>query len=297
MTRILVGAVCLVLTLQSCAGMSNSLGNSANSSGNSANSSGNSGNSSRTSASGNSSGQSGASSGQSNASSQNSSASSQQSSNTSQNSATSVESSQATTAASTNAPITSIVAGSALLLGVSGGILSTVLTAKHRREAKLERERLKQLQQPQPQPMPYPVQPIPLEPGVNQPPPTPLPPPPPMPPPASPPPKPKRTELIDEGPTLDAMVMARAWLLANQLQLSQDLALGAGPTIDDLAGIVGIAPAHRERFGRLLQKHRAQLVFSRDVTPAEAALVMSRVGDVLVADPILRAELPLAERK
>lgn len=274
MTRVRAAVAGVCLALQSCAGMSNSLGNSANSSGNSANSSGNSGGSS---------GQSANSSGQSNASSQNSSASSAQSSDTSRNSATSVESSQATTAASTNAPSTSIVAGSALLLGVSGGILSTVLTAKHRREAKLERERLKQLQQPQP--MPYKVEPIPL------PPPTPPPPPPPQPPPAAPPPKPKRTELIDEGPTLDAMVMARAWLLANQLQLSQDLALGAGPTIDDLAGITGIAPEHRERFGRLLQKHRTALVFSRDVTPREAALVMSRVGDVVVADPILRDAL------
>jgi hypothetical protein len=166
-----------------------------------------------------------------------------------------------------------------------------VLTAKHRREAKLERERLKQLQQPQPQPMPYKVEPIPLQPGVTQPPLTPPPPPPPTPPPAPAPPpkpKPKRTELIEEGPTLDAMVMARAWLLANQLQLSQDLALGAGPTIDDLAGITGIATEHRERFGRLLQRHRKALVFSRDVTPQEAALVMSRVGDVVVADPILR---------
>jgi hypothetical protein len=173
--------------------------------------------------------------------------------------------------------------------------LSTVLTAKHRREAKLERERLKELQlQQQPQPMPYKVEPIPL---------TPPPPPPPMPP-AEPPapapapkPKPKRSELIEEGPTLDAMVMARSWLLANQLQLSQDLALGAGPTIDDLAGITGIAPEHRERFGRVLQKHRAVFTFSREVTPQEAAQVMSRVGDLMVADPILCGSVAsLAER-
>ena len=163
--------------------------------------------------------------------------------------------------------------------------MSTVLTAKHRREAKLERERLKELQlQQQPQPMPYKVEPIPL---------TPPPPPPPMPP-AEPPapapkpkPKPKRTELIEEGPTLDAMVMARSWLLANQLQLSQDLALGAGPTIDDLAGITGIAPEHRERFGRVLQKNRRALAFSHDVTPQEAAQVMARLGDLVVADPVL----------
>ena len=163
--------------------------------------------------------------------------------------------------------------------------MSTVLTAKHRREAKLERERLKELQlQQQPQPMPYKVEPIPL---------TPPPPPPPMPP-AEPPgpapkpkPKPKRTELIEEGPTLDAMVMARSWLLANQLQLSQDLALGAGPTIDDLAGITGIAPEHRERFGRGLQKNRRALAFSHDVTPQEAAQVMARLGDLVVADPVL----------
>jgi hypothetical protein len=114
--------------------------------------------------------------------------------------------------------------------------------------------------------------------------------PPPEPAPA-PKPKPKRTELIEEGPTLDAMVMARSWLLANELQLAQDLALGAGPTIDDLAGITGIPGEHREHFGRVLQRNRRALAFSHDVTPQEAAQVMSRVGDLVVADPVLVADL------
>lgn len=266
MTRVRAAAlgVCLTLGGPGCAGFSRS----SNTSANSANSSGQSGNSS---------GQSGATSQYSNTSSQQSSGSSNQSSANSRNSQTSVESTGATTNATSDAPSSSLVAGSALLLGVAGGIFTTVYTVHRRREARLQREQLKALQQPQP--MPYKVEPIPL---------TAPPPPPPMPP--AEPPKPPRSGLTDEPPTLDAMVMARAWLLANELQLREDLALGAGPTIDDLAGIAGIAPEHRGHFGQVLQRNRQRLLITPEVTPEQAAEVMSRVGDLVMADPILRVD-------
>jgi hypothetical protein len=140
--------------------------------------------------------------------------------------------------------------------------------------------------------VPYKVEPIPLEP---LPPPPPAPPPPPPPAPDAPPPDfqpaPFPQSLRDEaGPTLDAMVMARAWLLANELQLAQDLALGAGPAIDDLAGIAGIAPSRRSHFGRVLQRNRALLLFPHELTPQQAARVMSQVGALLMADPLLRLD-------
>lgn len=85
-------------------------------------------------------------------------------------------------------------------------------------------------------------------------------------------------------------MLARAWLTANQLQLKQDLALGAGPAIDDLAGIAGIPAEHRVHFGRLLQRNRTQLVAPPELTPAQAAHCLSRVGALVMDDPLLRAD-------
>jgi hypothetical protein len=183
-----------------------------------------------------------------------------------------VQSSANSSNATTASPSTSIVAGSALLLAAAGGIITTVYTVHHRSQARLERERLQRLQQAPPS-QPLQLEPFP-QPGASPP----------------PPPPPPHASLPEEEPTLDAMVMSRTWLLANQLQLSQDLALGAGPALDDLAGIAGIAPAHRARFGRVLQQHRAELKVAGEVTPAAAAQVMSRVGDLVMADPLLRAD-------
>lgn len=302
-------------------------GNSANSSGNSANSSGNSGQSSGQS--GNSSAQSGnssqsqssAQSGQSSngsaASSNGSAASSQgsaqssntsnqssgstansnQSSNTSsQNSSQSSGTSQATTQSSQNS-WSQVAVASALLSAVGGGITTTVYSVRWRREAALAKEELKRLQQgpqqpgqPQPQPMPYKVEPIPLEP---QPAPAPAPaPPPPSDPGFTPAPFPKsnKTTSIDEPPRFDAMIQARSWLLANELQLQQDLALGAGPTIDDLAGVSGVSARNKAHFGRVLQRNRALFKVTPEITPEQAGDVFSRVGDLVMTDPVLRPD-------
>lgn len=239
-------------------------------------------------ASGNSSGQSSNVSNVSSGTSAQSSASSQQSSNSSaqsvNTSGASGQSSNATSSGTSGTPSSTVVAGSALLLAVAGGIITTVYSANQRRAAQRERQELRQLQQaPVPQPMPYKVEPIPLQPGI----PGPAAPVPAAPGPFVPAPFPKSSQL---EPSFDAMMLARDWLVANELQLKQDLALGAGPAIDDLAGLAGIAPARREHFGRVLQHHRAQLLVAREVTPREAAMVMSRVGDLVMADPQLRAD-------
>lgn len=125
--------------------------------------------------------------------------------------------------------------------------------------------------------MPYPVQPIPPDPAQPDP-------------NFAPAPFPKKADVSD----VDAKVLARSWLVANELQLKQDLALGWGPTLEDLAGLAGIAPGHRERFGKVLQKHRRELVVSAEVSPDEAAQVMSRVGDLVMTDPVLRADAVVA---
>ncbi len=74
------------------------------------------------------------------------------------------------------------------------------------------------------------------------------------------------------------------------MQLKQDLALGMGPALDDLAGLARIGPSRRLHFFKLLQKNRAMLLTPREVTPREAARMMSRVGELVRADPVLRAD-------
>jgi hypothetical protein len=92
------------------------------------------------------------------------------------------------------------------------------------------------------------------------------------------------------APPLEAMMLARAWFKANALQLKQDLALGAGPTLEDLAGIARIAPERRPRFFRLLQTHRRALLLPAEPTLVEAAEAMAQVGELVLADPVLRVD-------
>lgn len=177
-----------------------------------------------------------------------------------------------------NLPSSLIVGGSALLLAVAGGIITTVYQGNANARARLQAEEFRKLHPP--------PQVAPPSPPAGLPPPSSSEPTPPPPPP----------QASSGEPTLDAMVMARAWLLANELQLKQDLALGAGPALDDLAGIAGIAPAHRAHFGRVLQQHRSSFSFDAQLTPGRASLLMSRVGELVLADPILAADGARASR-
>lgn len=184
----------------------------------------------------------------------------------------SVNASSAQSAQSSYASLigSAIVLGAGLLAGVGGGITTTM----YRRD-----ERARRLAQPPPaQPVPPPPSP-PMEPAPY--------PDPNAPPPPPPPPLAKSSE---GKPSLEAMIEARWWLLANEVQLKQDLALGAGPALDDLAGLARIAPERRAHFGKVLQKHRALFLLPHDVTPEEAARMMARVGELVLADPILRVD-------
>lgn len=174
-----------------------------------------------------------------------------------------------------------IVAGSAgLLLTTAGGIASTIFAVDDARKARLRAETLRQAPA-------SPATPPPPPPAQEGAPPTPS---------APPPPPPSTSAPPRAGPSFAAMLEARAWLLANRLQLMQDLALGAGPAIDELAALAGIAPARRAHFGRALQRLRSRLVVAPDVTPVAASQVMSEVGELILTDPLLRpdAELRLA---
>lgn len=88
-------------------------------------------------------------------------------------------------------------------------------------------------------------------------------------------------------------VAAMTYLRAQSDQLLEDLALGAGPTIDDLAGMARLRPENVARFGRLLRLHRAELVplLAPDgLTPEGAERAFQRIGEISWADPALRED-------
>lgn len=169
-------------------------------------------------------------------------------------------------------PSTLVVSGSALVLAAFGALTTTIYEGHVQAKARVDAEAFRKK---------HPVQ-LPPQSLPDEPPPTPLPlpeaPAVPTPPPLPPP--------ISER-ELDSLILSRAWLQANRLQLEQDLALGAGPAIDELAGLAGILPGHRAHFARVLQRHRRQLSTSSEVTLREAAEVMWNVGELVLTDPLL----------
>ncbi len=83
---------------------------------------------------------------------------------------------------------------------------------------------------------------------------------------------------------------AAAYLRANENQLRQDLALGAGRTVEDLAAAAGIRPENLPRFGRMLRRHRAELLAHLDggpITHATALELLGRIGELAKQDPAL----------
>lgn len=176
----------------------------------------------------------------------------------------------APTSASSNVASTAVVAASALLLGVGGGISTTVFVGQSRVRARARRAERS-------------LKAAPATREPDSPPKETTPP--------SPPPvdgdQTLNAPLPADDPSMEALVLARDWLIANQLQLEEDLALGAGPALEDLAGIAGIAPGHRAHFWRLLQRNRARLLTPRELTARQAGDVMAAVGELIMSDDLL----------
>jgi len=94
-----------------------------------------------------------------------------------------------------------------------------------------------------------------------------------------------------EDPRHPGSARATAMYLSAQThQLEQDLALGAGPVLDDLAAAAGVPAGDRPRFGKLLRAHRGELLElaeRRLLTPERALRFLNRVGELTWADPVL----------
>lgn len=83
---------------------------------------------------------------------------------------------------------------------------------------------------------------------------------------------------------------AQVYLRSRTHQLREDLALGAGPTVDDLAAAANIRRENLGTFGRLLRANRGELLAladTRTLTPERALVWLERVGELARTDPKL----------
>ncbi|RKH61777.1 hypothetical protein D7W81_23270 [Corallococcus aberystwythensis] len=86
---------------------------------------------------------------------------------------------------------------------------------------------------------------------------------------------------------------AQVYLRARTHQLREDLALGAGPTVDDLAQAARIRRENLDVFGKLLRTHRQELLKMADaktLTPERARAWLERVGALARTEPRLEED-------
>ncbi|WP_233585142.1 hypothetical protein [Corallococcus sp. CA054B] len=86
---------------------------------------------------------------------------------------------------------------------------------------------------------------------------------------------------------------AQVYLRARTHQLREDLALGAGPTVEDLAQAARIRRENLEVFGKLLRTHRKELLMMADaktLTPERARAWLERVGQLARTEPRLEED-------
>ncbi|WP_244238014.1 hypothetical protein [Corallococcus terminator] len=86
---------------------------------------------------------------------------------------------------------------------------------------------------------------------------------------------------------------AQVYLRARTHQLREDLALGAGPTVEDLAQAARIRRENLDVFGRLLRSHRKELLAmaeTKALTPDRAREWLERVGELARTEPRLEED-------
>ncbi|MBI3183547.1 MAG: DUF3015 family protein [Myxococcales bacterium] len=87
---------------------------------------------------------------------------------------------------------------------------------------------------------------------------------------------------------------AEVYLRHNSLQLAQDINLGSGPAISELASAFNVAPAHRKDFARVVRENRKELLELARVdalTPSRAGDFVRTVADRMAAHPALAFDL------
>jgi hypothetical protein len=96
-----------------------------------------------------------------------------------------------------------------------------------------------------------------------------------------------RAAPVAAPPPQELAPAAQTYLRARAHQLREDLALGAGPTVEELAALARIRREHLGAFGQLLRAHRQELLALADVrtlTPERALSWLRRVGELARTD-------------
>ncbi|WP_224362437.1 hypothetical protein [Hyalangium versicolor] len=94
-------------------------------------------------------------------------------------------------------------------------------------------------------------------------------------------------------PAQEVAPAAETYLRSRMHQLREDLALGVGPTVEELAALARIRRENLGSFGRLLRAHRQELLALADVrtlTPERALAWLRRVGEIARTDPRLEED-------
>jgi hypothetical protein len=91
--------------------------------------------------------------------------------------------------------------------------------------------------------------------------------------------------------------LAHEYLCLRLHQFREDVALGAGPTVEELAEVVKLRQEHVPHFGKLLRSHRGELLTladARTLTPERSLSLLRRVGALMLGDPLLRGDVETA---
>jgi hypothetical protein len=91
-----------------------------------------------------------------------------------------------------------------------------------------------------------------------------------------------------------------SYLRRNSDQLVQDVTLGSGRTVNDLAATAAISTNNLPAFGRLLRAHRAELLKLADVrqlSPDRALAFLERMGTLVMNDRVLISDYDAAVAK
>lgn len=93
---------------------------------------------------------------------------------------------------------------------------------------------------------------------------------------------------------LDPFVVTEQYVKNNQAALSQDIMLGGGSSIEDLAKLCGVPSQDLKPFAKALRTHRAQIlgqINSEDLERAQVLGFVKEVARAMAADEQLRAHL------
>ena len=102
-----------------------------------------------------------------------------------------------------------------------------------------------------------------------------------------------RTPAVAVPPPEAVGEAAQAYLRGRTHQLREDLSLGAGPSIEDLAALAHIRRENLRLFGWVLRAHRVELLALADnatLTPERAMAWLARVGELATTQPPLQED-------